>query len=103
MRNLMDNNRAQEHRYLKYYKDYVILHIVLYLIINKNMKVCEICGKGSKMGGHRIKLRGKYNPQPTTRKYPKLQSTRLSSGKKVVAFAPRVKKQNPGGVAQSRG
>ncbi|OGY58328.1 MAG: hypothetical protein A3E61_01155 [Candidatus Colwellbacteria bacterium RIFCSPHIGHO2_12_FULL_43_12] len=58
------------------------------------MKVCEICGKGSKMGGHRIKLRGKYNPQPTTRKYPNLQSTRLSSGKKVVACATCVKRQS---------
>jgi len=58
------------------------------------MKKCKICDKGSKMGGHRIKLRGKYNPQPLSRKYPNLQSFRLPSGRKVVACAKCIKNQS---------
>ncbi len=37
------------------------------------MKQCEICGKGSVMVQHRVKLRGKYNPTGKKRKYPNLQ------------------------------
>jgi hypothetical protein len=43
------------------------------------------------MGGKRIKLRGKYNPQPTTRKYPNLQKTTLLSGEKVLACTRCIK------------
>ncbi len=55
------------------------------------MKKCEICNKGSIVRGHRLKLRGKYNPQPKTRKYPNLQSFRLPSGKKTLACAKCIK------------
>jgi len=37
------------------------------------MRQCAICHKGSQMGGHRILLRGHYNPTNWTRKYPNLQ------------------------------
>ena len=48
------------------------------------MKTCELCGKGSKMVGHRKLLRGHYNPTNWTRKYPNLQKTTLPDGKKVL-------------------
>ena len=41
------------------------------------MKICAICGKGSKMGGKRNLLRGKYNPTKTQRKQPNLQWARI--------------------------
>ena len=37
------------------------------------MRKCEICGRGSKMGGTRKLLRGHYNPVNWSRKYPNLQ------------------------------
>ncbi|MDP3051876.1 MAG: L28 family ribosomal protein [bacterium] len=40
-------------------------------------KICLICKKGSRMGGKRNLLRGKYNPTKTKRKYPNLQWARL--------------------------
>ncbi|MCH7883449.1 50S ribosomal protein L28 [Patescibacteria group bacterium] len=46
-------------------------------------KQCAICGKGSKMGGKRNLLRGKYNPTKHKRKYPNLHWARLSDGKRV--------------------
>lgn len=49
------------------------------------MKQCENCGKGSKMVGHRIKLRGKYNPTNWSRKYPNLQNATNPKGEKIVA------------------
>ena len=57
------------------------------------MRSCEICGKGSIIRGTRIKLRGKYNPTAQNRKYPNLQKFKLSSGKRVLACASRIKKQ----------
>lgn len=36
-------------------------------------KECIICNKGSRMVGHLVKLRGKYNPTIKKRKYPNLQ------------------------------
>jgi len=56
------------------------------------MKSCELCGKGSKMGGTRIKLRGNYNPTNWSRKQPNLQKTRDASGKRVVACTSCIKK-----------
>ena len=49
------------------------------------MKQCELCGKGSKMSGTRTLLRGHYNPTNWTRKYPNLQKSRDSEGKRVLA------------------
>jgi len=40
-------------------------------------KQCSICGKGSKIFGRRIKLRGKYNPTTKKRKYPNLQWVKI--------------------------
>jgi len=60
-------------------------------IIGK-MKHCEICGKGSIMRGHRIKLRAtKYNPQSKTRKYPNIQRTLGLDGRRVNACAQCIK------------
>ena len=56
------------------------------------MKQCEICGKGSLVRGGRQKLRGKYNPTPTKRKYPNLQLTRTPEGKRILACAQCIKK-----------
>ncbi len=56
------------------------------------MKTCEICGKGSQMGGTRKKLRGNYNPVNWLRKYPNLQKTRLTDGKRVLACTTCIKK-----------
>ncbi|MEW5805180.1 MAG: 50S ribosomal protein L28 [Patescibacteria group bacterium] len=50
-------------------------------------RVCQICGKGSKMVGKRKLLRGNYNPTVKTRKYPNLQWLTLASGKRVKACA----------------
>lgn len=36
-------------------------------------KQCIICAKSSTMVGHRVKLRGKYNPTIRRRKYPNIQ------------------------------
>lgn len=49
------------------------------------MRQCEICQKGSRMGGTRILLRGHYNPTNWTRKYPNLQKTLTPDGKRVLA------------------
>ena len=46
------------------------------------MRQCERCGKGSKMVGHRILLRGHYNPTNWTRKYPNLQYATIN-GKRM--------------------
>lgn len=43
------------------------------------------------MVGKRIKLRGNYNPQPKTRKYPNLQKVRLPNGKRTVACVKCIK------------
>jgi len=45
-------------------------------------KECAICNKGSKMGGKRNLLRGKYNPTPKKRKYPNLQFATFPDGKR---------------------
>ena len=55
------------------------------------MKQCEICGKGSRMVGKRIKLRGKYNPTIKKRKYPNLQKAVTPDGRKVLACASCIK------------
>jgi len=44
------------------------------------------------MRASRNKLRGKYNPTPKKRKYPNLQYTRLSNGKRVLACTQCLKK-----------
>ena len=56
------------------------------------MRQCETCGKGSTMGGSRNKLRGKYNPTTHKRKYPNLQKTKLSNGKRVLICTRCIKK-----------
>ncbi len=65
------------------------------------MRHCEVCGKGSKMVGHRTKLRGHYNPTNLSRKYPNLQKYTTAKGEKFLACVqciktfsklPRVKK-----------
>jgi ribosomal protein L28 len=55
-------------------------------------KECPICGKGSKMGGKRNLLRGKYNPTPKQRKYPNLQWAQLLSGKRIKICTSCLKK-----------
>lgn len=55
------------------------------------MKTCDICGKGSKMVGHRVKLRGHYNPTGKSRKYPNLQKTTTPKGEKAVACVQCIK------------
>ncbi|PIR69774.1 MAG: hypothetical protein COU47_01700 [Candidatus Niyogibacteria bacterium CG10_big_fil_rev_8_21_14_0_10_46_36] len=47
------------------------------------MKTCPICDKGSKMGGKRNLLRGKYNPTKHVRKYPNLQWARFPNGQRA--------------------
>ncbi len=56
------------------------------------MKICAICEKGSKMGGKRNLLRGKYNPTKTQRKQPNLQWARLADGKRVLICTKCIKK-----------
>lgn len=46
-------------------------------------KLCELCGKGSQMGGKRRLLRAHYNPTKWERKQPNLQWARLSSGQRA--------------------
>ncbi len=54
-------------------------------------RICEICGKGGLMVGHRNKLRGKYNPTKKTRKYPNLQWAVFPDGKRKKACAKCIK------------
>ncbi|MBI2594744.1 MAG: 50S ribosomal protein L28 [Candidatus Colwellbacteria bacterium] len=56
------------------------------------MKICEICGKRSMMVGHRVKLRGHYNPTGKKRKYPNLQKTITPEGKKILACTSCIKR-----------
>ncbi len=42
------------------------------------MRQCELCEKGSKMGGARRLLRGHYNPVNWSRKYPNLQYAKVN-------------------------
>ena len=42
------------------------------------MRQCATCQKGSQMGGHRILLRGHYNPTNWTRKHPNLQWAKVN-------------------------
>ncbi|HDH31412.1 MAG TPA: 50S ribosomal protein L28 [Candidatus Wolfebacteria bacterium] len=56
------------------------------------MKQCEICGKGSIMRNARKKLRGIYNPTGKKRKYPNIQKTRCSEGKRILACTTCIKK-----------
>lgn len=42
--------------------------------------------------GHRVKLRGKYNPVSRTRKYPNLQKTKNAKGVRVLACTSCIKK-----------
>ena len=56
------------------------------------MKQCDMCKKGSVMGGTRIKLRGNYNPTNWSRKYPNLQKTRLADGTRITACTKCIKK-----------
>jgi len=65
--------------------------------ISNGMKVCQICEKGSVMGGTRRKLRGNYNPVNWSRKYPNLQKTRTLEGKRILACANCIKKMNKDG------
>ena len=58
------------------------------------MKSCELCGKGSQMGGKRVKLRGNYNPTQWKRKYPNLQKAKTLEGKRVLACTDCIKKMN---------
>lgn len=53
---------------------------------------CAICLKGSKMGGKRNLLRGKYNPTKSTRKKPNLQWARLLSGERAKICTSCLKK-----------
>ena len=55
------------------------------------MRQCELCGKGSRMVGRRVKLRGHYNPTIKKRKYPNLQKTTTPDGRKVVACTNCIK------------
>ncbi len=55
------------------------------------MRQCEICGKGSQVVGHRVKLRGHFNPTIKRRKYPNLQKAVTPDGRKVVACANCIK------------
>ena len=53
---------------------------------------CEICEKGSRMGGKRNLLRGKYNPTKTQRKQPNLQWAKLPDGKRALLCTKCIKK-----------
>jgi len=44
------------------------------------------------MVGHRIKLRGHYNPTGKKRKYPNLQKTTTPEGEKVLACTNCIKR-----------
>ncbi len=57
------------------------------------MRQCEVCTKASKMVGHRIKLRGKYNPTNWSRKYPNLQWG-IVDGKRVKMCTGCIKTQH---------
>lgn len=48
------------------------------------MRKCARCGKTSQMGGHRILLRGHYNPTNWTRKYPNLQYATVDGKRMLV-------------------
>lgn len=48
------------------------------------MRQCAICGKSSKMVGHRKKLRGKFNPVNWSRKYANLQHAKVNGVRKLV-------------------
>ncbi len=43
------------------------------------------------MVGHRIKLRGNYNPTNWSRKYPNLQKTKSPAGAKMIACVKCIK------------
>ncbi len=66
--------------------------ICIIKFIYKNMRQCEVCGKGSIVRGQRKKLRGNYNPTPKKRKYPNLHNSVLPSGKKGVVCTSCLKK-----------
>lgn len=66
----------------------------LLIAITLTMKSCELCGKGSQMGGKRVKLRGNYNPTQWKRKYPNLQKAKTLEGKRVLACTDCIKKMN---------
>ncbi|PIR70655.1 MAG: 50S ribosomal protein L28 [Candidatus Niyogibacteria bacterium CG10_big_fil_rev_8_21_14_0_10_42_19] len=55
-------------------------------------KHCPICEKGSKMGGKRNLLRGKYNPTKHVRKYPNLQWVTLPTKKRIKICTSCLKK-----------
>ncbi|MDI6717929.1 MAG: 50S ribosomal protein L28 [Patescibacteria group bacterium] len=55
------------------------------------MKQCEICGKGSIIRGSRKKLRGNYNPTGTSRRFPNLQKTITSNGRRVLSCTQCIK------------
>ena len=48
------------------------------------MRQCEICKKGSRMGGARKLLRGHYNPTNWSRKYPNIQWAKIDGIRKRV-------------------
>ncbi len=54
------------------------------------MRVCQVCGKRSKINVVRVKLRGNYNPTTKRRKYPNLQKA-VINGKKVKACTQCIK------------
>ena len=49
------------------------------------MRQCVLCGKSSRMVGHREKLRGKYNPTGERRRYPNVQWLMRPDGSRVRA------------------
>ncbi|MBI1960863.1 MAG: hypothetical protein HYS43_01145 [Candidatus Liptonbacteria bacterium] len=49
------------------------------------MRRCALCGKSSRMVGHREKLRGKYNPTGERRRYPNVQWLTRPDGSRIRA------------------
>jgi len=54
-------------------------------------RTCSLCGKTSIKATTLVKLRGKYNPTATKRKYPNLQWLTLPGGKRVKACTNCIK------------
>ncbi|MBI2592822.1 MAG: 50S ribosomal protein L28 [Candidatus Colwellbacteria bacterium] len=55
------------------------------------MRICEICGKGTVVGGSRKKLRAHFNPQPKQKKYPNLQKSVLPGGRRALLCTSCIK------------
>jgi ribosomal protein L28 len=54
-------------------------------------RICALCEKKSIKAITLVKLRGKYNPTATKRKYPNLQWLTLPNGKRIKACAKCIK------------